>query len=379
MLVLSASLLPSVAHAQSADDVVVMRRSVAPPRLENAPSARKGVWTPGTWRYVDQAPACSDAADAVRDVDCMLDGRKVAERYCLGTPQGTDGKQPRYDGCTIDWAVTDYGQWSSTCSTNASRTFTSACMRTGGSATPALQPETACTGTKPVRESGKTVLSGCTYRWEGASEADWSPWSSMCSQNATRTRLVRCERSDSTPAAETLCTDPKPAEQETKPQTSGCHVYEGIWSNGSVFEEWSACTNGKTTRSTIVQCKIGSSIVTDDRCDPSTKPQSTTETKTCTHTCAALTDQRKIPYDSGTQVIIKTLPAGTSVSSGLQQAQEACNAQIVNGAYPYRYCYVSYYPGAGAAMTIFFRYANVPAKISTEGGGYTGLSSCTPG
>ena len=78
-----------------------------------------------------------------------------------------------------------------------------------------------------------------TYTWQAG---DWSDWSSHCSEEAERTRTVRCVGSDRVSASEGMCIGAKPAMSETAsvmdqcpPSTPSCEpgiIKSIIGSNG---------------------------------------------------------------------------------------------------------------------------------------------------
>ena len=166
-----------------------------------------------------------------------------------------------------------------------------------------FQPTTAGakTGTLTVHcgsSCGGTVtLSGTsyTYSWK---TGEWSEWSSTCSENATRTRAVFCERSDGVTVSDALCdASSRPADSETAQVLTtctyswieggfgACEGGHGVWVTG----EWQpklACGEVEQTRSvtcafdvdsgshsqTVVCRRSDGSIRPDEECDPATRP-----------------------------------------------------------------------------------------------------------
>ncbi len=95
-----------------------------------------------------------------------------------------------------------------------------------------------------------------SYAWyEGA----WN----ACNNTCTQSRVVECRDSNNNAAAESKCTDPKPA------LTQPCSDYAGCDESYAWYEgKWSACADGTQTRS--VECRdSNNNAVTDSNCtDP---------------------------------------------------------------------------------------------------------------
>ena len=129
--------------------------------------------------------------------------------------------------------------------------------------------------------------SGCSYRW---SPGAWGPYgrcSSTCgSGTQSRSRTVRCERSDGVGVADSFCSgQAKPEETESKActDTSTC-TYE--WRTG-LYGRWSDCSNtcgsGTQERTRAVTCtRSDGTGVADSYCREK-KPESS-ERRICDST-----------------------------------------------------------------------------------------------
>lgn len=222
------------------------------------------------------APTCTESAPYERDVWCELHGDRVEETRCsAGTRPERTTRMPRYEGCTIDWAFSNYSNWSSYCSNAATRTRDVQCTRYGGDSTPIPPDETLCTKEKPDRTEVAQVFSSCTYEWEVAATGNWS---SSCSPTATRTLTHQCRRSTGALVpdldAEKYC-GARPDEVETAERYSGC---SGTWE--PTWTDFGSCTGGKQTQKATFACTRNGSTVEDYECTNATLP-SDTQTVDC--------------------------------------------------------------------------------------------------
>lgn len=221
LMATAAIALPSLADAQ---DVVVMRRVLAPPnRAPSTPTptpAGAGKWVVGDYVWVAGAPTCTHQAGRSRNVTCMADGTIVGNARCTEPKPAETGFTDRYDSCQNDWSVGEYGDPQPSCSANAVRTRQVVCIRHGGPITGELAPDASCTDAKPGATESGPSFAGCGYSWNAGA---YSAWSAACSATATRTRSVSCVRSDGSPAGDDVCgaISAKPATVETD-NTSSC-------------------------------------------------------------------------------------------------------------------------------------------------------------
>jgi len=120
----AAILIPVSAMAQTARDVVVMRRVIAPPQVDrDAQGYDQNTfhWETGPWT---NNPSCSATAVQTRLVGCVKHREQQPDASC-GTPKpDTQRTVADYSTCGFSWQVTGHGAWSSTCSANATRTTT---------------------------------------------------------------------------------------------------------------------------------------------------------------------------------------------------------------------------------------------------------------
>lgn len=162
--------LPAAAQT-SADDVVVMRRTIANPK----PPTHTYRWEYSAYGEYDSA--CSDTASKTRAAICMRDGddEVVQDALCAKLPKEVLTQTAAfYDGCPHRWVE---GPFDNTCS--ASATHSVSCERTGpdGKAvTPPTEYECGNAGPKPA--ATQAVYSGCTGTWQP------NPWTDMSACDA---------------------------------------------------------------------------------------------------------------------------------------------------------------------------------------------------
>lgn len=223
------------------------------------PAPKPGTWTMGDWTYSD-GDTCTETSEQRRTLTCMADGKVVDWNRCTdaapaqvqtvarlegcsyswqpGSYSGwdaqctetahrtqiapptclrSDGKtvatgcdaatrpdeplvKPVYAGCTTDWSVTGWSDWSTTCGTQANRTRTVTCVRAGGSSNPAVRPDEECTKAKPAASEGPAEqVTSCYYTptYEG-SHTECVPDSYGGSRGHWTAQLSGCLRSDGT-------------------------------------------------------------------------------------------------------------------------------------------------------------------------------------
>jgi hypothetical protein len=150
------------AAAQSADDVVVMRRVVAPSHLSAAPS-HAAAWHEGGWTFDPTGKTCSDAAPQSQQVTCQANGKDVAPALCRLPKPSTTRTQPRYETCVVDWAQGGWGAWTPSCGETSTRHQTVQCLRTGGDSKPFTMNEALCTKPRPTEIDHGDATAGCSY------------------------------------------------------------------------------------------------------------------------------------------------------------------------------------------------------------------------
>lgn len=214
-----AFLLPGVASA--AQDVVVMRRVLAAPAIPS-PSSQPTTPTP--------TPGSSDPTPTpapVQPVATWIAGDWTSPAGCGVVTQS------REVACEAGGAVVD-----------ASR----------------------C-GPAPDVTMQSTDYSACSYQWVVGA---WSAWSPGCSETATRTRQVQCQRSDMTPASSSMCDASSPDAVTTDGPAEvlvDCR-YTAAWT------AWSACTAGSETRTMTSCTRSDGAPAPLSACGDATQPQS---------------------------------------------------------------------------------------------------------
>ena len=220
-------------------------------------------WTP----WVSDS-TCSSSTTERRSATCRRsDGSDVASSECTSRGVAVTEARARsdYSSCTYSWnpsSNTGWTSWSSTCSTNATRTRSVSCLRSDGSTV----PDSSCSGAKPATSETSSQLGGCGYAWEASA---FSTYSSTCSSSATRTRSVVCRRSDNTIVADSSCSGAKPPTSETSAQYGDCgYTYiVGPW------QPWNQTCSASATRYRTITCmRSDNTAVADANC-PGARPQ----------------------------------------------------------------------------------------------------------
>lgn len=229
----------SSAMAQTADDVVVMRRTVAKPtKIRNAPPPMRPVpgadlssyyWVVSGFYYPN--PQCSPEAVASQLRGCVKSGEQVDDDLCPQPAPPTSMVVENYDGCSYGWNVVSAGEWSSTCSKNAVRPVTAECRRQDGE--PA--DESFCNTASRPKEQKAAIDAGCepgtdTSSWpKSPIESDYSwkvgepgPWASTCSTSTYRPQSATCVFKDGTQVPSSECTGPAPETKIYGANLSGC-------------------------------------------------------------------------------------------------------------------------------------------------------------
>lgn len=232
-------------------------------------------WSVGEW----SAPSatCGQAVET-RAVNCQRsDGSTVSDDQCgaAGAKPAVTQNTTETTGCTYAWTPNDWGSPAPACGTTT-ETRTNACMRSDGVAVDA----SLCTGVQPATTRSVNDYSTCSYVW------DVSQWSQagVCGVSATQTRTVTCRRSNGDGVGDSLCTSsgqgPKPAASQTVTDYSGCSY---TWKQ--VIGPWSSTCSDAATRTNVVTCqRSDGNTVDNEMCDASTMP-TTTDTRSVTTSC----------------------------------------------------------------------------------------------
>ena len=248
---------------------------------------------PATW-----SSNCSDAATATSTIKCIRsDGAEAADQNCvLGDKPPATVTRANYEGCPADWAKSEWTDWSSQCSDNASRSRDVQCVQERPSTTVVVDNNTCNAQEKPINTENNSIWSGCIAEWDIGS---WG-WngipkakSSTCSASPEQNRTVTCRKRFAPDGAyETIedssCPQPKPEQNHNlTPDYEGC-TYE--WSPGP-WSNWdSTCSeNARRTRTTQCLRKDGSNTVVDKSfCDQDHEDAKESETANVVIDCGGL-------------------------------------------------------------------------------------------
>lgn len=233
-------------------------------------------WAAGGWS--DPGASCTVREQQTRAVWCRrdVDGAAMPDSSCNAGTRPTSSQQVAdYSGCSpYYYSATGWSNWSSTCSSNATRTREIGCFRNEtdcrstdqyfwGFHNPGVNndcskripdgncsmPSSGWAGYSPASGSETAaVYSTCGY-----SAVNWTAWNwnSQCSSNATRTRTAQCQRSDGTIVANAECTNRGVAlsESVTEANYSQCTYSasntQTSCSSGTQTVNWT-CTRNQT-------------------------------------------------------------------------------------------------------------------------------------
>ena len=216
---------------------------------------------------------CSRTAVRTQSVTCerKFDGQTYPSSAAEDAACGTGSKPAasetaaRYGSCSYRYDYGAWSAWSSGCDTRATRTRTASCIRSNdGGETVADASCTAAGVTKEAVNETSAQYGSCSYDFK---TGGWSAYNSSCSNSATRTRDVWCERSNNDRVADGECTDrgkARPASSESAPQYGSC-TYN--WAEGG-FGAWSSGCSNTATRTQSVWCRrdLDGATVADGNC-----------------------------------------------------------------------------------------------------------------
>lgn len=207
--------------------------------------------------------SCSSTATRDVSISCeRSDGTSVSDSFCNQQNKPSNVQTGNYAGCSTDWVVGDWGTYDSDCSIQAQRERTVQCYATGPDFSPRLMDDNRClSSSRPASFERMSITSGCTMKWYAG---QWGAWSSLCSADAVRERSVFCSKSDATvlPDEDCAALGEKPVASETG-NFSKC---ENKWDIGS-WSEWTAQCSASASRSRAVVCKNDSgAIIADSSC-----------------------------------------------------------------------------------------------------------------
>ena len=196
---------------------------------------------------------CSASATQTRSVTCRRsDGATVSDSNCTGNRPASSRQVADYSGCSYARGRQLTDRWSSTCSSNSTRTRTYACRRSDGTEV----SNSECTNRNvslTVTTTGSNY-SSCTYAWNpNNSTSGWGPTSNKCTSSATQTRSVTCRRSDGATVSDSNCTGTRPASSRNVSDYSGCSYARG--SNVTNYGPWASSCSSSTSRTLTYNCR----------------------------------------------------------------------------------------------------------------------------
>jgi len=270
-------------------------------------------WSTTAWSAFDSS--CSTEAERTRSAACIRsDGETVADTECTSrgvAKPSVSETAAQYGSCSYAYTEGSWGEWSSSCDANASRTRSVTCMRSNGDAV--AENECASRGIlKPATNETSAQYGSCSYGFQTGS---WSGWNSSCSSSAARTRSVWCQRSDGTTMSDSECTSRgqvRPDDTEWSQQYGGC-------SYSTTLGSWSSCTNGTQSRPVTCTRSDGATV------DASYCGTSNTQSQSCS-------SWRMGQYCNGGRIINEVYWGGgradwvPSGSSGTIRSPDACRA-----------------------------------------------------
>lgn len=305
ILAITAFLATMTAVPTMAQDVVVMRRQIAPPSKTVAPpEGNQPGGQPASYRwkatgtYGPWSSMCSTAATRPILYDCtrVSDGAVVEASMCSGITR-TETTEPStiYDGCTYTKVIGEPSPYSTTCGAGATRTRANACSRDLD--LERVDPPTYCSIPEIVTETSD-VYSGCTGSWRtvigacgtddvqatsytcvdgsgmaapntcdptvrpadirGGCSGTWDSYLATCTSTGTHQPIVRCLGLSGAEIGDSNCNPAK------KPSTAPVSC-TGTWKSVP-----GTCTGGSQTP--VVTCQKGGATVADGMCNPSQKP-----------------------------------------------------------------------------------------------------------
>lgn len=163
---------------------------------------------------------------------------------------GYDNTSTETSACNSSDNTWVTGAWSSWSSTCSDTASRTRTVVCQRSFDGSVQADANCAGPKPATTDTQGVYSSCSYNWQSGA---WSAWSSTCSASATQTRTVTCQRSDGTTVADASCSGAgaKPATSQSSAQYGGC-TYS--W-QASGWSAWDSTCSGSATQTRSVWCQ----------------------------------------------------------------------------------------------------------------------------
>jgi hypothetical protein len=197
-------------------------------------AVRPGAW--GEWASTCSASTTRTRTNACQRInssgEVITDSVSTAECTNRGIPVVETETGSNYAGCTSSWKEGAWSGFSSSCSPTATRTRSITCSRDLDGA---AQPDASCSAaTRPASSESQAQYAGCSYSY---ATGEWSGWSSNCSNTASRTRSVVCQRTDGASLRDSIpdseCTARgigKPTSSETQGMYGSCSYTPSVTS-----------------------------------------------------------------------------------------------------------------------------------------------------
>lgn len=319
LLLCSALAIPGVASTQSADDVVIMRRSVAPPARDAAATPQ---WRYGEWTF-QTSDACTPDASETRTATCTLRGQTVAASACRTPPEQTARDAVRTDGCSaVGWKSTPNAPFNAQCTQARDVPMTVACSGTKPDGSTVWLPDDRCSGAKPALSlSTPAVTSGCaSVGWTVGVRGEWTP--SECSASATYPVASECRAHAVAGDAgfvvdDTIC-DPnlKPKSPAPTIVTASCSSIAWVISSTGA---WSSTCSSTATRSQTSTCRAtapGGAFFTvpNTACSAGSRPPAVSAPEPRYEGCAARWSVTQYANDSGKAECSESVPESRQVT-----------------------------------------------------------------
>lgn len=220
-------------------------------------------WVPTSWQSEEQS--CGGEVRQTRTVTCQrTDGLEADPELCLDPVPALEQTAPDYSACSYTWKADDWGPWSSQCSANSRRTRNVYCEREDGKSVQGA----SCGAGEPASEETAEILTNCGYEWQTGS------WSTVpqCSASAETTRSVTCHRTDGAEVDEVLCDSAtKPASSKATGDYTGC-----TYSWKTSLTQWNSTCSDAATGTRTVKCQRSDGTdAADEKCVIADKPDTT--------------------------------------------------------------------------------------------------------
>lgn len=272
LLAAAALIAPAWATAQtSPDDVVVMRRVLAPPQVDRDAQGydqNQFHWETGPWTA---NTGCSASVQQTRAVTCVRKRQDQPDSACAGLAKPDAAKaEPEYSTCGHNWQITGHGAWSSGCSGSATRPTTSVCMRADGTQ---VADGKCDADTRPGPETGSNYTQ-CEGAWV---PGEWT-YQSTCAAATNQIRAVACMKGAVT-LADSQCATPDRPDTQRGPYEVyyGCGYtwHLGTW---SAYSSTCSATATRTRVNTCTRDAEGNPVVDNGYCVDRNGARSSSET-----------------------------------------------------------------------------------------------------